>query len=228
MKKNIQVSGFTKVQRLKSLEKIKSKYLKKDYKFIEYIDDGITKSMAIFEVDEKIIKKEKKRKTIIVIGSLFIIVFLIFTNNLEKTNKDTQSHNISKQTKILSVSGYSYTLGGEQAVSIVFGSSEEASVNLTILKSDLREGVLIDSTNENISKKLSISFSLKNILFVLHGKEPASYVKLKIVSLNQKEQKAVIEIDAKLFTTNKESSIDIKDRIVLINKNFTNLMKKFN
>ena len=105
MKKNIQVSGFTKAQRLKDLEKIKTKYLKKDYKFIEYIDDGITKSIAIFEVDEKIIKKEKNKKITIAVVSLLIIVFFIFsttkeTNFLEKTNKEAQSLSLQRLENI--------------------------------------------------------------------------------------------------------------------------------
>jgi len=50
MKKNISVSGLTKNQRLKELEKIKTKYQKKGYVFIEYIDNGITKSIAILSL----------------------------------------------------------------------------------------------------------------------------------------------------------------------------------
>ncbi len=75
-KKNISVAGFTKDQRAKELEKVKKKYSKKGYNFIEYIDDGVTKSIAIFEVDDSILKKEKS-KNLITIG-IIIMIFAFF------------------------------------------------------------------------------------------------------------------------------------------------------
>lgn len=77
-KKNISVAGFTKNQRTKELEKIKKKYSKKGYEFVEYIDDGVTKSIAIFEVDDSILKKEKSRKLITMGIIVMIFAFLIY------------------------------------------------------------------------------------------------------------------------------------------------------
>ena len=86
MKKNISVSGFTKNQRLQELEKIKLKYEKKGYVFLEYIDDGITKSIAIFNIDESILKNEK-RTTKIAIGIIAAIVLaFIFIPGDDKSN----------------------------------------------------------------------------------------------------------------------------------------------
>lgn len=75
-KKTIQVSGLTKNQREKALEKIKAKYEKKGYIFLEYIDDGMTKSTAIFNVEESLLKKEKISK-ILKIGIVVIILIMI-------------------------------------------------------------------------------------------------------------------------------------------------------
>ncbi len=74
VKKTITVSGLTTKQREKELEKVKSKYEKKGYTFIEYIDNGMTKSNAIFEVDEAILKKEKKNKIIIIVSIVLIFI----------------------------------------------------------------------------------------------------------------------------------------------------------
>ena len=71
--KPILVGGFTPEQRLKQLEKIKTKYEEKGYKYKEFIEDGRTKSMAIFEVDDAILKKETSKKLI-----LFGVIMLIF------------------------------------------------------------------------------------------------------------------------------------------------------
>ena len=76
MKKNIVVGGFTKEQREKELEKIKTKYSKKGYKFINYVDNGKLKSVAVFEVDENILRKEKSQK-LMVIGGFFLLLSLI-------------------------------------------------------------------------------------------------------------------------------------------------------
>lgn len=83
MKKNIPVAGITKNQRLKELEKIKKKYEKKGYSFIEYIDDGITKSIAIFEVSDVVAKKDKSSliKNSLIFLILIISILYFFTNS---------------------------------------------------------------------------------------------------------------------------------------------------
>ena len=76
MKKNIVVGGYTKEQREKELEKIKNKYSNKGYKFINYIDNGKLKSVAVFEVDENILRKEKSQK-LMLLGGFFLLISLI-------------------------------------------------------------------------------------------------------------------------------------------------------
>ena len=76
MKKQFVVGGFSKEQREKELEKLRAKYSKKGYKFIHYIDNGALKSVAIFEVDEALIKKERATNLILV-GIFFIAVAAI-------------------------------------------------------------------------------------------------------------------------------------------------------
>lgn len=76
MKKNIVVGGFDKEQRKKELEKVKIKYSKKGYKFINYVDNGALKSVAVFEVDEALLKKEKATN-LVLLGVFFIAISII-------------------------------------------------------------------------------------------------------------------------------------------------------
>ena len=77
--KSIVVGGFSEEQRKKELEKIKIKYEKKGYKFLKYIENGALKSVAIFEVDSSIIKKERSAQLIVVgVGFLIISAILYF------------------------------------------------------------------------------------------------------------------------------------------------------
>ena len=163
-----------------------------------------------------------------ILGIVFAVVTALGIGGCSSESKkdESKSYNISEPTKIFSVSDYSYTLGGKPAVSIMFGPSKTTFINLTILKQDLKEGSVIDSTKGNVSKKISISFLLEGVSFTLRGKVPASYVKLKIESLDRTKQEAIISIDAKLFTDNGGSSVDIKNKIVLSGENFINLMKQ--
>ena len=80
MQKNIVVGGFNKEQREKNLQKIKEKYSKKGYKFLDYVDNGTLKSIAIFEVDENILRKEKSRNIFILSGIFFLISIYLFIN----------------------------------------------------------------------------------------------------------------------------------------------------
>ncbi|NVJ54668.1 MAG: hypothetical protein HWD90_13345 [Campylobacteraceae bacterium] len=73
MKKQIVVGGFSKEQREKELEKIRAKYSKKGYTFIHYIDNGALKSVAIFEVDEEKVRKEKATN-LILLGIFFMAI----------------------------------------------------------------------------------------------------------------------------------------------------------
>jgi len=73
MKKNIVVGGVNKEQREKNLEKLKEKYSKKGYTFSEYIDNGSLKSVAVFDVDENILRKEKQ-KTLYIYASFFLLL----------------------------------------------------------------------------------------------------------------------------------------------------------
>lgn len=75
-KRNIVVGGFSKEQRQKELEKVKTKYSKKGYKFLNYIENGALKSVAVFEVDQTIIRKERAQQ-LIVVGLGFLLISAI-------------------------------------------------------------------------------------------------------------------------------------------------------
>ena len=74
--KNIVVGGFSKEQREKELERVKTKYEKKGYKFLKYIDNGTLKSIAVFEVSATIIRKERSAQ-LLVLGAGFLIISAI-------------------------------------------------------------------------------------------------------------------------------------------------------
>ena len=77
--KNIVIGGFTKEQREKELEKTKTNYAKKGYKFLKFEEKGTLKSVAVFQVDEAILKKEKSMQLIVVgVGFLVVAAILYF------------------------------------------------------------------------------------------------------------------------------------------------------
>ncbi|WP_121626939.1 hypothetical protein [Poseidonibacter antarcticus] len=78
MQKSIVVGGFNKEQREKNLEKLKIKYAKKGYKFLSFKENGALKSIAIFEVDENILKKEKAKSLYIVAGIFILLSVYLF------------------------------------------------------------------------------------------------------------------------------------------------------
>lgn len=79
LKKNIVIGGFSKEQREKELEKRKIKLGKKGYKFLKYEENGAFKSIAVFEVDEAILRKEKSMQFIVIgVGFLIIAAILQF------------------------------------------------------------------------------------------------------------------------------------------------------
>ncbi len=78
MKKNIVVGGFDEKQREKNLLKIKDNYSKKGYKFLSYKDNGTLKSIASFEVEQSILKKEKSKNIFILSGIFFLLSVYLF------------------------------------------------------------------------------------------------------------------------------------------------------
>ncbi|MDN5049775.1 NTF2-like N-terminal transpeptidase domain-containing protein [Aliarcobacter butzleri] len=87
MKKNIDIVGLTKKQRLEELEKAK----KEGYTSIEYTDNGITKSFTTFEIDEANIKQSSGLFTKIFLGIILTIIILIIISLSDNKEKETQS-----------------------------------------------------------------------------------------------------------------------------------------
>lgn len=95
MKKNIDIVGFTEKQRLDELERVKAKYEKKGYTYIDYTDNGMTKSFATFEIDEANIKKGNGLFT-----KIFIIFFVVIVGLLI-LSPDKPIENKPKKTEAL-------------------------------------------------------------------------------------------------------------------------------
>ena len=91
MRKNINIAGFTQKQRLDELEKVKGKYSKKGYTFINYTDHGMTKSFATFEIDEANIKQGSGLLKKIFLGIIVVIIVLIIIAPSDNEEKEAQS-----------------------------------------------------------------------------------------------------------------------------------------
>ncbi|MFA9374575.1 MAG: hypothetical protein ACERKK_10510 [Poseidonibacter sp.] len=96
-KKTIVIGGFNKTQRENELEKTKAKYQKKGYKFLEYIDNGTLKSIAVFEVDNAILRKERSRQ-LIVIGVGFLIISAILFSKSTNIQEENSNNKVNEQT----------------------------------------------------------------------------------------------------------------------------------
>lgn len=110
MKKNIDIVGFTEKQRLDELERVKAKYEKKGYTYIDYTDNGMTKSFATFEIDEANIKQGSGIFKKIFLGIMVVIIVLIIiapSDNKEQvvekpeiiSNLETQKEQIKEESK---------------------------------------------------------------------------------------------------------------------------------
>ena len=91
MRKNIDIAGFTEKQRLDELERVKAKYSKKGYTFVNYTDHGMTKSFATFEIDEANIKQGSGLFKKIFLGIIVVIIVLIIIAPSDNEEKETQS-----------------------------------------------------------------------------------------------------------------------------------------
>ena len=111
MRKNIDIAGFTQKQRLDELERVKAKYSKKGYTFVNYTDHGMTKSFATFEIDEANIKQGSGIFKKIFLGIIVVIIVLIIiapSDNEEKvvaqkpeiiSNLETQKEQTKEESK---------------------------------------------------------------------------------------------------------------------------------
>lgn len=216
MKKNIVVGGFTKAQREKELEKIKAKYKKKDYKFIEYIDNGSLKSIAIFEVNASILKKEKSQK-LIGTGILFLILAVVLY-----ISGGSNSLLINKNLSTFNVSDFQYTLDNKPAVAITIGESKEDYIDLTVHRANVKKGFFIDTHNNQDKKLISISTQWKGKKY-FQNKDQA-FVIFKILELDKNSNTAKISIEAKLYSNKNDDSITINTTATITDKQFQNLV----
>ncbi|WP_419782375.1 hypothetical protein [Malaciobacter marinus] len=221
IKKTVPVSGFSKEQRKKELEKVKVKYEKKGYKFIEFFENGIAKSVAIFEVNEAIAKKEKS-KNLIIIGVFFLIIASILYFKAE----DTKTISINKDLKTFNVSDYKYTLDNKPAISISIGESKDNYVDLSILRKDVKNNFSID-TRDNKDKKIIDIVATWNGNTYFQNKKEASFVNVKILELDKTNNIAKFSIKAKLFSSTNNNSFKINTTTIIKDKQFQNLLINF-
>lgn len=102
MRKEIPVIEFSEEKRLQELEKVKAKYEKRGYVFVEYIEKGKANSVAVFEVDEAILKKESKKRNIILgIITIAVLWFIFAPEQSPEEQMQEQSKKTLQETKRL-------------------------------------------------------------------------------------------------------------------------------
>ncbi|MFY9075967.1 hypothetical protein OZZ08_13520 [Malaciobacter mytili] len=217
MKKTIVIGGFTKSQREKELQKIKLKYEKKGYQFIEYIENGLLKSIAIFEVNDLIIRKEKSIK-LIGTGILFLIFAIILyisggSNNIS----------VNKNLNLFNVSDFEYTMGNKDAVSINIGESNTKYINITIHKDNIKEGLVINTKEIKDKDLISITAHWDKKSYFQNNKN--SFTIFKILELDKINNKAKIFLETKLYSVKNDNSININSITTIEGQAFINLIK---
>jgi hypothetical protein len=165
MKKNISVSGLTKNQRLKELEKIKTKYQKKGYVFIEYIDNGMTKSIAIFEISEENFKKEKF--TLYKNISIFFVILIAISFFINSDNND--GSNIVEEKKIEIIDEKEYTIDSIYLNKNIFDKEIQSAFKN---KRNTAEAVFINYLNSWKNKDFETMSYLTQVNWRLSEKEP--------------------------------------------------------
>lgn len=76
--------------------------MKKSYVFLEYIDDGVTNSIAIFDADESILKNERTTTKIAIgIIAAIIIAFIFIPGDDKSSGSDSLESKSLKEATTL-------------------------------------------------------------------------------------------------------------------------------
>lgn len=171
-----------------------------------------------------LVNKKQKGKLISHLMSFVVATVVMLLSIIPIAPKPIQKQ---EEIKVLSVSDYSYTLKNEPAVSISYGKDNTNYIGITIHKKNLIEGFSIDTEINSDDKKFVSATAQWDGKTYFDNKN--SYIKLEIISLNQSDKKATINIELKLNTVDEEPQIfKNKTQLSIENILFENLVKKIN
>lgn len=237
IEEKVQVKALfdTEKARLSRLEKVKKEYAKKKYVFKEYVENGKEFSYAIFLIDEKIVKENKKKKLAsIVIAIIFILGLIWAVSGNDKievvedveNKKEVQKENKSFSPNRVKVSDFNFTLKNKQAVSLTL-FEEKNTVNyitITIQKNKINKGYTFDSnTNSDFSFPLDVTGQLFNKQYKLLK----NTLYLSILEYDTTEEKATFKFNAILANVNNENdTLNFEDAKISVYSSDFKLLKK--
>jgi len=183
----------------------------------------------------KQIQAQKGTSKALVLLSSISMSFLVFVVTVVIgasifTDTPTKQVEVKKQNKIkvLSVSDYSYTMKGKQAVSISFGTSKTNYYEITIHRDKINPNTkLIKNENSYIgSIDGEANINKKHYVFLIRD-GLKSYIDFKIETLDYTNKQAIIIVSLKLYNPNDEDHIEIKNqKLNITGALFDNLVKK--
>ena len=140
----------------------------------------------------------------------------------------TSSAKSELQPTYLSVTGFDFTMGDKQAVSISMGKSKDDYYSITIHRDKIKANVSIKRDKNNPKKVINASATInrKNYQFSLY-KGSASIILVKIKELNHKKKEAVIDVYLKLVDVPTQKYVIFnKNNIKITGTLFDNLVKR--
>lgn len=166
------------------------------------------------------------------VGLTILFILLIVTvnfNNNDKiflnTSSDAQTAQPHKpMDKVLAVSDFKYTIDNQAAVSIIVCIDKENFADITLLRSNIKEGYIINSKSRDMNEFISATATYNGAMYDQSEKHDTS-LNLTIQSIDQRSKKAVITYSGKFIDTKSLSKyLYIPPTTVTITgKNFDNL-----
>lgn len=148
---------------------------------------------------------------------IFVLTIVVLIPN--------QVNYIIKNPKVLIVSDYTYKLDNQPAVSISVGETDKRYIDISLLRKNIKENYMVDSTSANALKEISITGTIDNQYYYLYNKKD-SFAVLKIKYISNENKKLTFSLEAKLLSEDAKKSLYINKEFDITGDNFDNLFKK--
>lgn len=161
----------------------------------------------------------KLNKTIVILTSFIISVFIIGGCGRQPE---------AILDKILKVSDFQFTKGGDQAVIMNFGGDNDNLVSVTIHRSNVYKGFSINSERRSGTKKISIDCIWAGKKYIESSKYD-TFTHFNIDNIIPSKKIAEVFLEGRLVNINTLSDFIIipKSTITITGNSFENLTKKF-
>ena len=149
----------------------------------------------------------------------FFIIIGVFS---DPPKESINNNNLFK--KVLNVSEYYFTINNKQAVSINCGRNKDNFIEITIAKSNIKNGYKTYQKYGS-DKNINASATINKIYFCLSSKHE-TFINFSINKINKKEKTAEIIFSGRLVSQRYNKFIEVKETKVIISGNdFYNLTK---